>query len=258
MKSSTDILALKGLTREYGGLVAVAGVNLQVAHGARIAVIGPNGAGKSTLLGLIGGTVRPSSGSIHTEGEDITRMPVRERSQRGIVKTFQHSSLFDDVSCLENVRIPLRRRLGISTSLFRGRQAARTLEEESLHYLDMTGLHAKGEVLAGALSHGERRSLDLAIALALEPRLLLLDEPMAGMTKADSERLTGLIRALPRTITILLVEHDMDVVFNLAEEVVAMASGRVIERDTPAAIQASAAVQEVYLGSNERGEFFYV
>ncbi|MCU1637336.1 MAG: transporter ATP-binding protein [Cryobacterium sp.] len=258
MTSSADILELKGLTREYGGLVAVADVDLRVAHGARIAMIGPNGAGKSTLLGLIGGTIRPSSGTIHSDGEDITKLSVSRRSQRGIVKTFQHSSLFDEVSAHENVRVALRRRLGISTSLFGGAKVFRAMEEQSRHYLDMTGLQAKSDVLAGALSHGERRALDLAIALALEPRLLLLDEPMAGMTKGDSERLTGLIRALPRTITILLVEHDMDVVFNLAEEVVAMASGRVIERGTPAAIQASDAVQEVYLGSTERGEFFYV
>jgi branched-chain amino acid transport system ATP-binding protein len=258
MKPSTEILELKGLTREYGGLVAVADVDLQVTSGARIAVIGPNGAGKSTLLGLIGGTVRPSSGSIHSHGEEITKLSVRERSQRGIVKTFQHSSLFDDVSCQENLRIPLRRRMGISTSLYERKQATRAIEETSRHYLELVGLQAKGDILAGALSHGERRSLDLAIALALEPELLLLDEPMAGMTKGDSERLTGLIRALPRTLTILLVEHDMDVVFNLAEEVVAMASGRVIERGTPGVIQASAAVQEVYLGSNDRGEFFHV
>jgi branched-chain amino acid transport system ATP-binding protein len=255
--NTPHILELRGITREYGGLVAVADVDLRVAAGARVAVIGPNGAGKSTLLGLIGGTVRPSSGTILLDGNDITGLPVRDRSRSGVVKTFQHSSLFDSVSCQENVRIALRRRMGISTSFFGSARVEGAIEQESRHFLEIAGLGDKDSVVAGSLSHGERRSLDLAIALSLEPRLLLLDEPMAGMTKADSERLTVLIGELPRSITILLVEHDMDVVFNLAEDVVAMAAGRVIERGTPADIQSSPAVQEVYLGSNERGEFFY-
>lgn len=258
MPSPQSLLNLQGIGRRYGGFDAVADVDLTVEQGARVAVIGPNGAGKSTLLGLIGGTVPPSSGRILLNGLDITKKGVRERARLGVVKTYQHSSVFNGMSVRENLEVSIRQRLGYGMRLFTRQHERTSLREEADHHVSMVALSHRSEALAGSLSHGERRALDLAIALAAKPNLLLLDEPMAGMTKGDSERMTALVNSLQADITVILVEHDMDVVFSLAKDVVAMAAGRVIDRGNPAHIQSSEAVQEVYLGSHERGEFFHV
>lgn len=252
-----NAIETRGLTRTYGALAAVSDTNLTVANGARVAVIGPNGAGKSTLLGLIGGTIQPSSGTITLNGRDVTPLPAHKRARVGLVKTFQHSSLFHEATALENIRIAVRQRKGLAASLLRKRRSNEEVEDESRHHLDVVGLGAKAESIAGALSHGERRGLDLAVALALEPIVLLLDEPMAGMTKADSDRLTALLRDLPSTITLVLIEHDMDVVFTLANNVVVMAAGEVVDRGSPTHIQSSSVVKEAYLGQGESGGFFH-
>ncbi|MCX5301235.1 ABC transporter ATP-binding protein [Streptomyces sp. NBC_00193] len=244
-----DLLELRGASRHFGSFRALDEVDLTVRAGARHAIIGPNGAGKSTLFGLISGTLPATAGTIHVDGRDVTRLPVHRRVGLGVAATFQHSSLFLRETVLENVLLAVVRRTG---SRFGSRAASRAAAIAKAHeLLDRVGLPSRHGLTAAELSHGERRQLEVAVALGTEPRLLLLDEPAAGMSPAETARLTELIAALPREVTVLLIEHDLDMVFELADTVTVMHLGRHLKTGSPDEVRASAEVQTAYLGTME-------
>jgi branched-chain amino acid transport system ATP-binding protein len=249
MINAADIdqaLVTSGLTKRFGAVTAVDAVTLSVATGARHAVIGPNGAGKSTLFALVAGTLSPTSGTVALLGTDVTRARDHQRARRGLVKTFQHSSLFPAMSLRDNVVLSTQRTHGRSARPFgRISRDALTAAEEALA---MVGLAQRADALAGSLSHGERRQLEVALALGVRPRVLLLDEPTAGMSASETDRFVDLVRDLPQDITVLLIEHDLDVVFSLADQVTVLHLGAVIASGPPAVIRGSELVQRTYLG----------
>ncbi|TDU73985.1 ABC transporter ATP-binding protein [Streptomyces sp. KS 21] len=248
---SHSLLELRQVSRHFGSFWALDEVSLAVRAGARHAIIGPNGAGKSTLFGLISGTLPVTAGSILVDGKDVTRLPVHRRVGLGVAATFQHSSLFMRESVLENVLLAVLRRAGRGLG-GRRKVGARPKElAQANALLERVGLPARHEVAAAALSHGERRQLEVAVALATDPRLLLLDEPAAGMSPAETARLTDLIAALPGEVTVLLIEHDLDMVFELADTVTVMHLGRHLMTGSPHEVRASAEVQSAYLGTVE-------
>lgn len=248
----TALLELDAVGRRYGQLRAVDSVSLAVDAGSRHALIGPNGAGKSTLFHLISGTVRASSGRIRFLGADVTRRSPHRRTQLGMGRTFQHSSLFDELTARENVAIAVQRKLGHATNPVVPTRRFSDVEARSDELLGLVGLADLGGVDAGSLSYGHRRQLEIALALATEPRLLLLDEPTAGMSRDETQRFRDLIAALPGELTLLIVEHDMDVVFGLATVISVLDAGSLIATGPPAEIRSSAAVQEAYLGPGDR------
>lgn len=248
-----DALNLRAVSRHYGALRAVEKVDLDVAAGARHCLIGPNGAGKSTVFKIVAGTVGVTSGTVALFGQDVTGLRESVRARRGISQTLQHSSLFLPLTVGQNVLLAAQRRLGRPGSLLPRRQAR--AHDRVRDLLATVGLAARSEDLAAQLSHGERRQLEIAVALACDPRLLLLDEPAAGMSRAESERLVELVGTLPREVTVLMVEHDLDVVFRLAERVTVLHLGRVLLTGSPHEVRASAEVREAYLGA-ARTELF--
>ncbi|MFJ6759453.1 MULTISPECIES: ABC transporter ATP-binding protein [unclassified Streptomyces] len=249
------LLELRGVSKHFGSFRAVDQVSFTVRPGARHAVIGPNGAGKSTLFGLVSGTLPATAGSLLLDGRDVTRLPVHRRVGLGIAATFQHSSLFLRETVLENVLLAALRRAAAGTGTGLGgrrRAGARTAATaQARTLLERVGLPTRHDLPAAELSHGERRQLEVAVALATEPRLLLLDEPAAGMSPAETERLTKLIAALPAEVTVLLVEHDLDMVFELADTVTVMHLGNHLTTGSPDEVRASAEVQSAYLGTTE-------
>ncbi|MGI8720736.1 MAG: ABC transporter ATP-binding protein [Geodermatophilaceae bacterium] len=248
------LLELRGVGRSFGALKAVDGVDLDVSSGARHALIGPNGAGKSTLFRLISGEMAVTSGTVTLSGHEVTKLSQVRRARRGLGQTMQHSSLFLTQTAAQNVALAAQRHRGTATWLLPRRQ--RNVDARVGELLQAVGLSERADVVVSALSHGERRQLEIAVALACEPRLLLMDEPAAGMSPAESGRLTELVLALPREITVVIVEHDLDVVFALAERVTVLHLGQVLLTGTPDEVRGSAAVQEAYLGSSKRGELF--
>ncbi|MGW3321520.1 ABC transporter ATP-binding protein [Streptomyces virginiae] len=246
-----DLLELRSVSRRFGSFTAVDEVSLAVRPGARHAIIGPNGAGKSTLFGLISGTLPVSGGTILLDGQDVTRLPVHRRVGLGTAATFQHSSLFLRETVLENVLLAALLRSGTGLGGWRKVSARAAEIDRARSLLDRVGLPDRHDLLVGALSHGERRQLEVAVALATDPRLLLLDEPAAGMSPAETERLTELIAVLPTEVTVLLVEHDLDMVFELADTVTVLHLGRHLTTGTPDHVRASAEVQRAYLGTTE-------
>jgi branched-chain amino acid transport system ATP-binding protein len=249
-----SVLELQEVGRTYGELRAVDDVTLAVDAGSRHAVIGPNGAGKSTLFHLISGTVRSTSGRVRFAGVDVTRWGAHRRTRLGMGRTFQHSSLFDGLTASENVAIAVQRKLGHAHNLFVPTARYTDVAERSDALLALVGLGDLGEAEAGALSYGHRRQLEVALALATEPELLLLDEPTAGMSRDEAQRFLQLIAGLPAELTIMIVEHDMDVVFGLATVISVLDAGRLIASGSPDEIRTSAAVQEAYLGPGDRME----
>lgn len=257
MNWQTNVLELVDVRRDFGSLRAVDDVSLSIVQGARHAIIGPNGAGKSTLFNLIGGALRPSAGRIVFAGADITRLPEWRRARLGLARTFQHSSLLLSCTTAENVRVPVQRVAGVAASLLPLRGGRRRqVEAECARLLGLVGLGSRASVLAGALSHGERRQLEIAMALAAKPRLVLLDEPAAGMSPAETARLTDLLASLPRDVTVLLIEHDLDVVFGFADAVTVLHLGRHLMTGPPELVRASPEVQEAYLGGAHTGDLF--
>ena len=248
------LLELRGVGRSFGALKAVDAVDLDVASGARHALIGPNGAGKSTLFRLVSGEMPVSAGSVTLSGNDVTKLSQVRRARRGLAQTMQHSSLFLTQTAAQNVGLAAQRHRGTAAWLLPRRQ--RQVDARVKELLDAVGLSERSDVVVSSLSHGERRQLEIAVALACEPRLLLMDEPAAGMSPTESGRLTELVQALPREITVVIVEHDLDVVFALAERVTVLHLGRVLLTGSPDEVRGSTAVQEAYLGSSNRGELF--
>jgi branched-chain amino acid transport system ATP-binding protein len=244
---SEPLLSLSGVSRQFGALKAVDDVSLEIPAGARHALIGPNGAGKSTLFKLITGSMPVSAGSVSLAGAGITRLSEHQRARRGISQTLQHSSLFLTQTVHQNVLLAAQRQERSRHSLVPRRQTAARDRVGSL--LVDVGLDGRADTPVAALSHGERRQVEVAVALACRPRLLLLDEPAAGMSPAESARLVGLLRSLPESVTVVIVEHDLDVVFALATSVTVLHLGRVLLTGTPDEVRASAAVQEAYLGT---------
>jgi branched-chain amino acid transport system ATP-binding protein len=247
------LLSLAGVGRSFGALKAVDDVTLDVPVGARHALIGPNGAGKSTLFKLITGALTVSTGTVGLAGSDITHLSEHQRARRGISQTLQHSSLFLTQTVLQNVLLAAQRRHGARYSLLPRRQAA--AQDRARALLADVGLEQRAGVPVAALSHGERRQVEVAVALACEPRLLLLDEPAAGMSPAESARLVGLLQSLPESVTLVIVEHDLDVVFALATSVTVLHLGRVLLTGDPDEVRRSEAVQEAYLGTGRESLF---
>jgi branched-chain amino acid transport system ATP-binding protein len=249
----TALLSLSGVSRHFGALKAVDDVSLDVPAGARHALIGPNGAGKSTLFKLITGSMPVSAGTLVLAGEDLTGRTEPQRARRGISQTLQHSSLFLSQTVLQNVLLAAQRRHGARYSLVPRRQAV--AHDRARALLADVGLEQRAGTPVAALSHGERRQVEVAVALACEPRLLLLDEPAAGMSPAESGRLVGLLQSLPESVTLVIVEHDLDVVFALATSVTVLHLGRVLLTGSPDEVRTSPAVQEAYLGTGRESLF---
>jgi branched-chain amino acid transport system ATP-binding protein len=242
------LLVVRGLRKRFGGLVATDGVELDVAEGETLAVIGPNGAGKTTLIAQLGGELAPDAGSIRFGGEDVTALSAPARSRRGLARSFQITSIFREFTALDNVALAVQAHTGHSFHFWRPAREERALREPARAVLEEVGLDARADVVAGTLAHGEQRQLELAMALAMRPRALLLDEPVAGMGPDESQRMLRLLRTLRGRHTIVLVEHDMDVVFALADRISVMVYGRVIATGAPEAIRTNAEVRRAYLG----------
>ena len=247
----TESLALTvdNVSKHFGGLKAMRDVSLTLGAGERISVIGTNGAGKSTLFNCIAGTYRATSGRIELFGEDVTRLPAANRARRGLARTFQTSRLFENLTVAENVYIAL------GGNEFRGgwlrpkgSDVARW--DRAARLLDRVGLEGRGPSVVVDLSHGEQRQLELAMALALEPRILMLDEPAAGFSPAERAHLITLLRELPEEISLLLIEHDMDIALAVATRVIVMHDGEKILEGTPQQIRESELVREIYLGGS--------
>ncbi len=246
----TPILETHRLGCAFGALQALADVNLSVGKGELRAVIGPNGAGKTTLFHLVSGLLSPSAGRVLFCGEDVTTLPASGRCRRGISRTFQITSIFPELSVLENVRIAVQLKTGGSFRLFGGRALLETSERRAREDLAALGLADRAEELAATLPLGDQRLLEIAMAVAQDPHLLLLDEPTQGLSPEDTTATVAVIRriARERRLTILLVEHDMDVVFDLADRVSVLDFGRLIAEGTPDAIRTNPDVQKAYLG----------
>jgi branched-chain amino acid transport system ATP-binding protein len=242
------LLAARGLRKRFGGLVASDGVDLEVAEGEALAVIGPNGAGKTTLLGQLSGDLRPDAGTIRFAGADITALAAAARSRRGLARSFQITSIFREFTALDNVALAVQAHAGHSFRFWRPARAERALRDPARAILERVGLGPRADVVAGTLAHGEQRQLEIAMALATRPRLLLLDEPVAGMGPDESRRMVQLLRGLRGRHTIVLVEHDMDVVWALADRISVLVYGRVIATGAPEAIRLNAEVRRAYLG----------
>jgi branched-chain amino acid transport system ATP-binding protein len=242
------LLAVRGLRKRFGGLVATDGVDLDVVEGETLAIIGPNGAGKTTLIGQLAGDLRPDAGTIRFAGADITMLPASMRSHRGLARSFQITSIFRDFSALDNVTLAVQAHAGHSFRFWRPTRAEAALREPARAVLEQVGLGARADVVAGTLAHGEQRQLEIAMALATRPRLLLLDEPVAGMGIDESQRMVRLLRELRGHHTVVLVEHDMDVVWALADRISVLVYGRVIATGPPEAIRLNPEVRRAYLG----------
>jgi branched-chain amino acid transport system ATP-binding protein len=242
------VLRLESLRKSFGGLAVTDDVSLEVRPGEIHAVIGPNGAGKTTLIHQVCGTLRPDAGRVLLGGEDVTTLSPSRRARRGLARSFQITAVLGGFSARENVALAAQARHGGSFRFFRAASREATLNAAAEAALARVGLAARAEVPAGALSHGEKRQLELAIALALAPRLLVLDEPLAGTGPEEAERLIALLQGLRGGPAILLVEHDMQAVFALADRITVLALGQVIATGTPAEIRADPAVRAAYLG----------
>ncbi len=242
------LLATENLVKSFGGVTATDHLSLTVAEGELHAVIGPNGAGKTTLVAQLAGEIAPSSGRIRFAGADITALAMPARSQRGLARSFQIASLCREFTALDNVALATQAHSGHSFRFWRAARRDEALRAPARAILAEIGLAGREDVPAGLLAHGEQRQLELAIALATRPRLLLLDEPMAGMAQSDAAIIIALLHRLKRRHTILLVEHDMNAVFALADRISVLVYGRAIASGAPAEIRGDAAVREAYLG----------
>jgi len=245
------LLRAEGITKRYGGILACDGVNIELRAGETHAVIGPNGAGKTTLLAQLGGEIMPDAGRIHLGEHDVTRLHAPARAALGLGRSFQITSVFREFTALQNVALAVQAHDGHSFRFWRKARTDAALIEPARAMLERLGLTGRAAVPAALLSHGEQRQLELAMALATKPRVLLLDEPMAGMGAADSERMTRLLATLKNEAALLLVEHDMDAVFSLADRITVMTYGRVIATGTPAEIRSNQTVRDAYLGTDE-------
>ncbi|MEA2738446.1 MAG: branched-chain amino acid transport system ATP-binding protein [Acetobacteraceae bacterium] len=245
------LLELRGLYKRFGGLTVTDDVSLTVEHGEIHAIIGPNGAGKTTLISLISGTLAPDRGSVRLAGHDVTRWTLPQRARIGLARSFQITSVIPGFSALENVALAVQARGGSSFRMLRPVRAEAALNDAARAVLEQVGLGHRADALTATLSHGEKRQLELAIVLASEPRLLLLDEPLAGAGAEETERLVRLLRSLRGRFGVLLVEHDMQAVFALADRISVLVYGRIVVTGPPAAIRDHPEVRAAYLGEDD-------
>jgi len=242
------LLEVRGLTKRFGALLASDNVDLEVLEGETHAIIGPNGAGKTTLIGQLAGDLVPDRGRVRFAGEDITALSAPARSHRGFARSFQITSIYADFTALENVMLAVQAHAGSSFRFWSAARAERALQEPARRVLEEVGLGARAGLPAGSLAHGEQRALEIAMALATRPRLMLLDEPVAGMGAEETQRMIAFLSTLKGGKTLILVEHDMDAVFSLADRVSVLVYGRVIATGTPQEVRANAEVRRAYLG----------
>ena len=245
---SEAILELKAIEKAFGALKVTDGLSLAVQDGETHAIIGPNGAGKTTLMHQISGALVPDAGRIHFAGRDVTELPMPARARLGFARTFQITHVLPRFTALENVALAVQARSGSSFRFWRSAAAEGALNRLGMQALGTLGVAAQAAMHAGALSHGEKRRLEIAIALAQAPKLLLLDEPMAGAGADETRGLVHTLKGLRRRYTIVLVEHDMQAVFALADRVSVLVEGRIIATGTPEAVRKDAAVRAAYLG----------
>jgi branched-chain amino acid transport system ATP-binding protein len=242
------LLRIENLVRRFGGIVATDNLSLDIARDELHAIIGPNGAGKTTLISQLIGQLRPSAGTIRFAGHDVTHLPAWKRSRLGLARSFQITSLLPNFTAADNVALAAQARDGHSFRFFGNARKERGLRETAQAALERVGLGGRADVVVSRLSHGEQRELELAVAIATKPQLLLLDEPMAGLGASESTRMVKLLADLRQEVTIVLVEHDMNAVFALADRITVLVYGRVIASDVPAAIRANEEVKRAYLG----------
>ncbi|MBC7603768.1 MAG: ABC transporter ATP-binding protein [Ramlibacter sp.] len=250
---SDALLVASGLTKRFGGLAAVNDVSLEVAQGQIHAVIGPNGAGKSTLTNLLSGDLPLTSGRITLAGQDVTGWSPEKMSRAGLGRSYQKTNIFQPFTVWENIRLAAQSREPHVASWLKLASSFASINERATQAIEMAGLSARRDAIAGTISHGEQRQLEIAMTLATRPRVLLLDEPLAGMGVAEAERMVQLLLKIKAGHAIMLVEHDMDAVFALADRLTVMVNGQVIASGTPAEVRADANVQSAYLGE-EFGE----
>src|SRR5687767_11291716 len=242
------MLEIKGLCKHFGGVVAVDRVDLSVRAGEVHALIGPNGAGKTTLIAQVSGSLAADAGEIRFLGKDLTRKPQHFRVKAGLARSYQITSIFRRFSVLDNLALAVQARSGSSLSFWRPVAGEKALFDEAASIAGEVGLAARIGSVAGNLAHGEQRALEVGLALATQPKLVLLDEPMAGMGPEESQRMIELIQRIRSRVTVLLVEHDMDAVFRLADRISVLVNGRIIATDVPEKIRANAEVRRAYLG----------
>jgi branched-chain amino acid transport system ATP-binding protein len=245
-----SLLQVDGASKRFGNLVAIDDVSLTIERGELRAIIGPNGAGKTTFFNVVSGLLSPTSGSIRFEGRDVTALPPEQRVAQGMARTFQITEIFPELSVADNIRVAVEIAAGYRLKPWLGRAARACVEARVSELLGLGGLTDRKEVRAGALPHGDQRAAEIMMSLALRPRLLMLDEPTAGMGDRETYEVARLIRRLHRRegLTIMLIEHDMRVVFNLADRIMVLAEGRVLAEGTPQEIAESDKVQAAYLG----------
>ena len=245
------ILSIKGLVKRFGGLIATDHIDFEVQPGEVHAIIGPNGAGKTTLISQLAGELHPDAGSMTFEGRDISRLPVPARSLLGLGRSYQISQIFREFTALENVMLAVQAHAGHSFSFFNPVASDAALMVPAQAALDLVGLGTRAHSKVAAMAHGEHRQLELAMTLASKPRLLLLDEPMAGMSQKESEEMISLVKSLKGKYAVILVEHDMDAVFALADRISVLVYGRIIVTGTPEEVRNNREVREAYLGEEE-------
>jgi branched-chain amino acid transport system ATP-binding protein len=245
------ILTIQNLHRHFGGVAAINGVSLEFAERELRSVIGPNGAGKTTLFNVITGKLSADSGRIVFQDREITNKPPHEVVRLGICRTFQKSSIFPGLTTLENLRIARQIRVGGSHRLFAARDSLKTVQEDSRAILQLVGLSDKANLLASNLSHGDQRLMEIGVALAGSPRLLLLDEPTAGMSPRETEQTVRLVRELAKDVAVILVEHDMEVVMAISDRISVMHQGTIIAEGAPEEIKRNDLVREAYLGKED-------
>jgi ABC-type branched-subunit amino acid transport system ATPase component len=247
------VLEVAGLNRSFGALVVANAIDFTLEAGARHALIGPNGAGKTTFVNLLTGRLAPSSGRIVLAGEDITRLTQAERVKRGLGRTFQINQLFKGLSVLENVVMAVAEREGVAGDMFRMAGSGRVVIEEAYALLERLGIAEDALKPAREVPYGRQRLIEIALALALKPRVLLLDEPAAGVPQGESRIILDVVEALPSDIAVLIIEHDMDIVFRFAKRITVLVQGAILVEGTPQEIAADPRVREVYLGEHHHG-----
>ncbi len=245
------LLQVQELTKRFGGVVASDAITLDVKRGELHAIIGPNGAGKTTLIGQLTGEIAPNTGTVRFDGSDITMLPTHRRSWMGLARSFQITSLFADFTAIDNVALAVQAHDGHSFRFWSNARSQTNLREAAMAALKRVGLEHRANSEVAKLSHGEHRQIEIAMALATKPRMLLLDEPMAGMGPDESSRMVALLKQLKQEFTILLIEHDMEAVFALADRITVLVYGKVIASGTPDEIRANAEVIQAYLGEKD-------
>lgn len=249
----SDLLRVEGISKSFGGIAVTRNVSMTLGSGARVALIGPNGAGKTTFVNLVTGALAPSQGRVVLGGVDVTRSSVAERVRRGLVRTFQVSRLFRELTVVDNIALAILQRQGRSGEVFRDARRDALVETEALDLLQTLRILPLAGRRVGEIAYGQQRLLELAIALALRPKVLLLDEPAAGVPQDQSSLIIEAMERLPPDIAVMMIEHDMDLVFRFARNVIVLAGGELIFEGPPAAVAADARVREAYLGSYAHG-----